>query len=290
MEQVPVDRVPAERVDNKQMQTSPHSHGNDAGFTLVELVVVTVLLALMASILYGTLTGIMGGRQIIESEREVSTTALTVLDSITRDLTARALVPLRDPTSSSGSSSGSGTSTGTSGGTAGVGFGTTGLGGQARGYFFGENKQEGESDADFVRFVANELPGDSPGTPANYGYVEISYRLVEVDRNSIPEDFQGKGNMYQLVREETPADVQEEEITKTRSYETVIADRVAGFNVRYLKDGTWEKTWKSSPNPVPEAVEITLSMFASNGDIQRYRTAVAISKRAKQRSGTQQTS
>lgn len=253
------------------------------GFTLVELVVVSVLLALMSAILYGTLTSIMGGRQVIESQREATGIALVVLDSLTRDLNSRALIPLRTSSGSSTSSSGVDGSTGASG-TSASGSGLDGSGAASGlGFFAGENQKEGEADSDVLRFIANDLPGDSPGVPPNYGLVEVTYRLVEVDRTTVPEDIPTDNSVYRLVREEVPAAIQDEELIKSRTQVRVVADRVAGFNVRYLRNGTWEKVWKSSVSTVPEAVEVTLLMFANGGAVERYRTAVAVSKRPKQR-------
>ena len=67
----------------------------ESGFTLVELLVVSVLLALLSTILHGTLSGIMRCRSLVESERDNTLAAQRILSRISRELSARVRTPLR---------------------------------------------------------------------------------------------------------------------------------------------------------------------------------------------------
>ena len=236
---------------------------NQNGFTLIELVVVSVLLAIMATILYGSITGIMGGRDAIKSQRQTGTLAQFVLERMSRDLISRELIPL---TNQEGAS------------TPNTGF--RGFGAQK--YFEGTNASKDEANADSIRFVTNNVPQVTSSTVPNFGLIEVSYRLEKPKDRDADE----RAPRYVLIRDEKPAEISEQnkELLEKRTRSLPLADNVAGLNFRYLLNGEWQESWQNAQRPLPEAIEITLELLDELGDTQKFRTAIFVSKQPGRRS------
>ena len=234
---------------------------SESGFTLVELLVVTLLLSVMAAILYGSITGIMRGRKAVEGIRHASLVAEYVLEQFTKDLTSRELVALSSNAGSGETQSGF------------RGFNTSA-------YMIGENIKESEQDADILKLVTRGTPFAAIGGQPNYGLIELEYRLEQSDE----EDREiGAKNTYQLVRDERPASNTDKKLIEARTRVVPIASGVRAINFRYLRDGTWQDEWKTSSIPFPEAIEISLTLLVDNEHEETFRTAVAISKRQNRR-------
>ena len=239
----------------------------ESGFTLVELLVVCVLLGLLAAILYGTITGILQGRAIIESERQTQQIAQYVFERMGRELAGRSLTGLSEPSDKQQST------TQQTSPFAGLGQQT---GGSGRSYFVGSNAKESSSDRDRMRFVSANGSQQLFGKLPNYGLVELDYRLEEPeDRTEQPKD--GFPNLL-LVRGEVPAEVTDKDVVEKRSATLVLADDVVSLNFRYMKDGKWQDEWAEQFTRLPEAVEVTLRLRASEDHIETYRTAFGVSR------------
>jgi prepilin-type N-terminal cleavage/methylation domain-containing protein len=228
-----------------------------SGFTLAELLVVCVLLAIMSGILYGTINGILRGRALIESERDTARTAQYVLERMTRELGCRVPMPLsaREQESTRNSS-----------------FYFAGA------MFEGIDRKTGLADGDQLRFIGLNTGQMFFNTVPNYGLVEIEYRLEEPEAKTTSLKGKTDSAGLVLVREEMPADLRNQDIIKQRKVAFPIAEDVVGLNFRYRKEGKWLSEWKEQASRLPEAVEVTLRLKGADERVDTYRTAVALSR------------
>lgn len=238
------------------------------GFTLVEMLVVCVLLALMASILYGTINGILTSKSLVERQREVDREAQFLLDRITRELISKAPISLSTDSTAGNEKDQQADKQ------------QTNLMMTPRSFVEGIHKQNGEADSDTIRFVSNGSGEALLGWIANAGVIEIRYSLQEPEDRQSERPKDGLESMV-LVREELPADVKNKDLLKKRHISVPLASDVVSLTFRYLKEGKWQDEWKSEYARLPEAVEITLGIRGANDEVQIFRTAVAVSPIAK---------
>ncbi|MFN8389567.1 MAG: type II secretion system protein GspJ [Bdellovibrionota bacterium] len=238
------------------------------GLTLIELVVVAALLALLSALLWGTLSGIIRARDVSDATRTADVTAHYIFSRISNELAGRSFVPLNtvkdDDSSAAGSSSGAPQI------------------GAAPSYLLGTDEQGGERDLDKIRFVSSNAAQPFVGGQSNHGLVEVEYHLAEnPDEDASAPPASGKKPMT-LVRVETPAAVTTKELIQSRRIILPLAENIVSLNFRYLRNGTWQKDWKETNPPLPEAVEVTLGVLAEGDKVETYRTAVAITSKPKQ--------
>ena len=233
--------------------SSNHFHLNtEKGFTLVEVVVVSVLLALLAGILYGTLTGIMNAKNSIEQQRDSLRTARSVLLRVTRELNGIISENLV--------------------------FSTKNTNKPPEGKpFLGRDGRGGDGDDDSISFVTTSGAQAVMGGISNYGNIQISYRLEEdpdkIYCNPDIEDIE----TYVLVREESPAGLADEKVLKKRRVIFPIAADITSLNFRYLKNKKWQTQWGEKEKELPDAIEITIKI-ASRRNVETFRTAIALRK------------
>jgi hypothetical protein len=141
------------------------------------------------------------------------------------------------------------------------------------------NKQSAEFARDTIRFVSSNAAQPFVDGPANYGTVEIRYFLddassEEAARAGLDVDADEDGTTTVFVREEVPAAVAADATRQKRRIVVPLARNVVALNFRYLKDGKWKNDWKDMNPPLPEAIEITLGLVETDGEVAYYRTAV----------------
>ena len=68
--------------------TTSESNTSEKGFTLIELIIVSVLLAVLGGLLYSTINGVIQAKNIVESEIEATSKAQFVLEKIGRELSS----------------------------------------------------------------------------------------------------------------------------------------------------------------------------------------------------------
>ena len=144
---------------------------SEKGFTMLELIVVSALLALMSAILYGTLNGIMRGQSLVSSGRTDYRVARYVFNRLGTELSSRMAEPLAADKNASSSG--------------------TPFRASRRAYMFGQNKQSGSADTDSLRFVSAGAAQQIVGGGGNHGLVEIEYRLEkdpDADDFRLPSD------------------------------------------------------------------------------------------------------
>ena len=242
---------------------------------------VTVLLALLSAILYSVISGILRSRDISRSIVGVDRTAHVILTRLTTELSGRSLmIPVR-------SKDGGGSSLEEDPSPSPTPGGAFAISGSAQ-YFLGRDARDGEYDRDSLRFVTHSGGLAPTGTYANYGPLEIQYRLEldpeldgeESDR-TMERGFADSSTSLTLVREEFPAAVTDEEVLKQRRFATPIAEGILSLNFRYQRDGKWLDGWRDQSPPLPEAIEITIGLKAEGEKVEYFRTAIAISPRGR---------
>lgn len=239
---------------------------DESGFTIIELLTVSVLLALLATILYSSITAVLNGREVVSAQRQVTLVAQFVLDTLGRDLVAREAIPLEvnDPSQST-----------PQGGSTFAGFGQ-------RKFLLAENASDNEQATDSLRLVTQSQSSSILREKRNFGMLEVHYRLEKPPRDSVRI---GSLRSYRLLREEVPAAVSEAKTRQAKRLTQVLADNITEFNLRYMLDGKWQDEWGAgAARAFPEAIEITLAFVDENETEHRYRTAIAVSKRVQTRS------
>lgn len=228
------------------------TNSKEAGFTLVELLMVTVLLSIMVGVIYGTLGGIFRGQKIIDEQTKVSRSAQFVLSKIVRELSNFSTLESLSSTDSRGASLG-------------------------KPLLQGERETKSGKSQDTLRFISNGTGQANFGAVSNYGLVEIKYSLQDTPDN---DPLYQESDLSVLVREEKPAisntSKEIKEIVEKRTIRVPMAEGVVSLSFRYRNDKKWEDSWNEPTNKVPQAVEITLVLKDENGSEHSFKTAVAI--------------
>jgi prepilin-type N-terminal cleavage/methylation domain-containing protein len=238
----------------------------ESGFTLIELLAVAVLLSILSAILYGSITAVLSGRELVTAQRQIALSAQQILDQFSKDLVSREAIPLEKEKNGS-SQQGSQEPTPQSGFS---GFGV-------RRYFESTNQSKSEQPTDSLRLVTQGVPNAVLSERRNFGVIEVAYRIEELPRN---QRGIGTSTRYRLIREETPAAVSDQKTREAQRVSTVMADFVTGFNLRFLLNGKWQDEWTGSTGRAfPEVVELSLTLIDENDTTHLFRTAVAVAKR-----------
>lgn len=228
----------------------------ESGFTLVELLMVTVLLSIMVGVIYGTLGGIFRAQKIVDEKSQISRTAQFVLAKMIRELSNFSTIEALSSANSQGSSAST---------------------------VFPKPRLQGERETksgkphDSLRFISNGTGQANFGALTNYGLVEIKYSLQDAPTN---DPLYQDSDSSILVREEKPAMGQVSkdlaEILKQRTIRYPMAEGVVSLSFRYRNDEKWEDTWNEPTSKAPQAVEITLVLKDENDLEHSFKTAVAI--------------
>ncbi|MCC6932692.1 MAG: prepilin-type N-terminal cleavage/methylation domain-containing protein [Deltaproteobacteria bacterium] len=222
---------------------------NCRGMTLVEVVVVSLLLALLATALYSSLNGIIRSSRSIESQRETLRTARSVFSKMIKELNGAVPDKLVFVGKKKGNSNNSTNQS-----------------------FVGAKALGGGS----ITFITTSGTQAVFGGAANYGSVQITYRLAEDSRASYNNPEIKNLKTYVLVREETPAEVTHSETLKKRRIITPIAADVVALNFRFMQKKKWKESWTSKGPPLPKAVEITITLASAYRPPETFRTAIAL--------------
>lgn len=237
--------------------TRSHSiNSSEAGFTLVELIFVSILLVILSAVLYGTLTGIIRTKTALESTRRADRTAEYVLSRLTRELSNRAAVALSVPGDNSQ---------------------IRRRQADAEKYLLGKSRRIAGRDADTIRFTSVGSGQTMMGATDNVGIVEIEYRLepIEGEASEAITSFSDDDQRFALVRIEIPARAPSDEIREQRRLATTLTRDLYSLQFRYRRNGKWINEWSQKRDGFPEGVEITVGVRGATGTIEKYRTAVA---------------
>ncbi len=235
---------------------------SEAGFTLIELSFVALLLALLGSIIYGSITTLVRTKSVIESGRVGQRTAEAVISRISRELENRYAEPLRARNAANKAAAQSPNSSA-----------DPDVDEVSAPLLVGRTRRVQGVSADSIRLVTLGNPASSE--MGNPGLIEVQYTLQSIPN---PQGASGANSapLFSLIREEGPADVENQKIFDARTFRQVLSDKVRSLQFRYRFNRRWVNQWSTKRETFPDAVEITLSMANENGGSQVYRTAVSI--------------
>lgn len=223
---------------------------HERGFTLIEILTVTALLALLSAVLYGSFTGIVRSRNGVEEQRILTRAASITIERLSRDISSIPLngVPLTAVEIISGGDK----------------LSTRNI----QQYLKGVNNISGELPADSLRLTT--LGGGVPQfeKPVNFGLVEVEYELITDD--------DGKTTLY---RTEYPGYIREKETLTERKISTPLSSDIIGLDFRYFQLDNWIEEWSSRGSALPQAIEVTLYLKTAAGQHRYYRTAIALPQR-----------
>lgn len=234
------------------------------GFTLLEVVVVTMLLMLMGGILFGTVASFIRGRSFVLDGRSNQRTATLILSRMNREFLS--MVP-ENLSSEALEQAGEATGNIT----------------QQR-FVLGSDNSGTKSALDTIRFISEGSGQAVIGGRSNHGRVEIEYRLADSDSQeaeSFGEESPGKADQrtYVLVREEQPAGVDNKDVLKARRIVVPLAENVHSLNFRYRLGDRWFDAWRGRQLGFPDVIEVELQLVSERGELETYRTAVTVNTR-----------
>lgn len=224
------------------------SAAREDGFTLIELVVVSLLLALLSAVVYGSITTLVRTKNVLEDRRVSERTAQSILSRLSRELENRQSEPLTDLMNKRGRSS------------------RRGKDNDFLSLLIGRTRRLVGRDADSIRFVT--LGSSASSNLGNPGIVEVEYRVEATNLS--------REAPFILLREEIPAGVDDRRILESRQFRSVLSDKIHSLQFRYRFNRRWVNQWSASRETLPDAVEITLSVFTDSGGVDTYRTAVLL--------------
>ena len=184
------------------------NNASEKGFTLIELIIVSVLLAILGGLLYRTINGVIQAKNIVESEIEATSRAQFILEKIGRELSSVNLGALN---LSNGS-------------------GSLGL---SNVIFLGQK--------DRITFNTSAGGQIINGRNNNYGSVQVSYYL-----ESESKEFSGR-KTFKLIREELPSGITDEKTVEMRRSSTTVINSVEKIAFRFYSRENWADTW-DQPN------------------------------------------
>ncbi len=211
-----------------------------SGFTLVELLLVTVLLSMFFGIVYGALTGLFQTKKAIEDQRELARSAFYFLNRITEELETATRDVKVDKTK----------------------------GEDTLVVFRGDNRRDSLADADSISFVSRTGAQAVEGGGGNQGSVQIGYGVANDE-----SDAQGG---HVIVRTELPATESDAKLRNLRKITFPVASNVTSLNFRYYRAQRWTDEWPAKANSLPEAIEITVGFKRADGKLESFKTAVAL--------------
>ncbi len=224
------------------------------GMTLVELLVVTLLLAVLSGLLYGTLSGIIRAREQLIVKRQAYRSAANFISRLRSEFAsaqAEALFQGGNGLPAQGSSAAEASTV------------------APIRYVAGANLRSGQYDSDSIRFTTASGAQEIYDAESNRGLIEVAYRIESENDASL-----GQNRTGVLIREEMPAGVKIDATLRRRRRIFPVCDKVISFNLRYSRDGKWLQEWKDASSRLPRAVDVELILADSNGDPVVIRTAL----------------
>ncbi len=236
---------------------------NELGFTLIELSFVAILLALLGSIVYGSITMLVRSKNALEERRVTERTAEAILARIGRELENHFSEPLRpekkraqpapEPVDEDGEADEEPA--------------------ESVSLMLGRAKRVRGAQADSLHFTTLGNPASS--SLGNPGVIEVEYRLQQNDQFAAAGGLMGPPT-FTLIREEAPAGVEDIKVVDPRRFRAALTDRVRSLQFRYRVNRRWINQWSPRRDNFPDAVEITISLATDSGSADTYRTAVTL--------------
>lgn len=225
---------------------------NDKGFTLAELMISVLILAIISTLAYRSLSAIIRSKQILDQERDVLMIANSVLSRVTKEFqraTNRKLLPPGGNTASAY---------------------------KQDVYLIGEDKKMGSGDADSITFMADEVGQYVSDDQHNTSMVQIGYR---VEKNPDLKETSGKKTTYLLIRDEVP-DIKPYDKAFKRRMTFPVTDKLISLNLSYYdKDNSqWLNEWdQTKAAKLPAVIKVTIELENLAGQPRSFTTILPVS-------------
>lgn len=234
------------------MKNSRLKNNGELGFTLIELIVALSLLAVVTTIAYGALSGILHTKQILDDSRDMRAVAHAILLRLSRELQLAdpksVLLPPKDNPKAPY---------------------------PARVTLVGEANDMGhERSGDSLTFLALEGGQYLPDGGTHSGVVQISYRVErDPEANETGED-----ETFYLVREETPLIRPAEKAYKKSMIFPLTKDLVSlQFKYYDRENEEWLPYWgKNDRVGLPAMVHFTFRLRSPRGQIKTLSSTVPL--------------
>ena len=217
------------------------------GFTLLEVALAISILALMITVVYGTLTQIMTSKKLIDDRREIEAVAHSLIHRLSREIQLATSTPLVPPRGSSKPPN-------------------TQL------YLRGEKKDlRDDKRSDSLQFMARGAGQYFPDGSTQGGLVQISYRLAE-DPDKMNSN--NANTTYLLVREQVPFQRPFDQAYQ-RAVIFPVAEAVVSLRFRYYdaRRDEWYDTWGEDGRfKLPTMIEFVLVLRSPSGALETIRT------------------
>lgn len=232
--------------------TLPLPNRRQAGFTLLEILLVIVILSLTMGTAYAALSGILRSKTIIEDRQSARQVANSILVRLTREIQmAMPNISLLPPESN------------------------TDRNYNVRENLYGEHGVAPSGlPGDSLTFVALEAGQYFEDAEPPASVVQIHYMLVQ-DPDS---DFPNKNEVSSFIREEVPY-VRPAKDAYKRKVVFPLADNVRALRFRYFdgKDQEWRDSWVPGEQfGLPDLIELTVTLQSAAGRIDSFTTAVPL--------------
>ena len=222
------------------------------GFTLVELLLAISILALVISVTYSALNGIIETKVILEDQREARQIANATLVRLTRELQLAyegipRLPPRNEPKKRFHSSDN----------------------------VLGEVDNMGGTKFSKITFIALSGGQYIPDGGTHAGIVQITYSVRENPEADLGDL---ENRTYLLVREERPY-IRPPEKAYEKEMIFPVTEDLVGFNLRYYDSDqqSWHDTWgEESRDGVPALIQFSLQIRSPRGRIERFSSMVAL--------------
>ena len=201
---------------------------------------------LMAS--YSGIIGMLKIKKMVDEERELQQTALTILDRFSREIqqSNSTGTPLMPPCEDQNTSYGKGKNV----------------------YFFSDgNNRNGQR----ISFIAPGIGQMLPDGLQNTGTVQVTYHLEEPDRSreDLPE------GTLALVRDEIPTIRPVEKACK-KLVRFTTSNNVRSFVMKFYEpdNNNWVDQWDENAKGIPSLVSLDLEIVSQSGKVGRYSVIV----------------
>lgn len=223
---------------------------SEAGLTLLEVTLAVAILAIMMSLNYKVIMGLVKAKSVVDDQRDGLYIANSVLTRISRELqlAVKTGASVQCDTSAPPQSS-------------------------TPPVFFSEQKSENEARTDSLTFLAREAGQYVPDGGTHSGLVQITYR-VEPD----PEQKDAKNPTMLLVRDEIPISRNKQRAC-ANAIRFPITKNLSSLEFQFFdkRNNEWLPEW-AGPRAftLPSIVQFKVGLRTEEGTSQTYTSAVAI--------------
>lgn len=232
-------------------KTTQRPLSQQAGLTMIELIIAVSILGLVIGVSYRALTNIMATKKILDDERDSRMIANAVLHRMTREIALAVPSKLLPEQESQDQ----------------VVFKSEFMVGTP-------GTVDASRRADSISFMARNAGQYVPDGKSHSGVVQITYRMEED-----PEQEDEENRTYYLIRDEIP-DIRPLETAYKNRMTFPITNRLLELRFRYYnaREENWTDKWSREQEELPALVQFEVALMSPNGKIHRFSTMVNLGR------------